>query len=286
MALDIWGVASTVVKFLLYLSIIGLAGAVIFNALFKEAKELVPRRHYFILTFTAIALTLLSYSLRGAALTGDVSGLVDMEMLGILWQTPVGNAFIYRMSGLALILISLMTEKFGPPIGITGTGLVFWSFSQIGHATDVHLPFISVLFFIHYVGVAFWVGALAPLHKAATGGLTHDTTAAIAEKFGRLASIMVPILIVAGTIMSWLLVGSFENLLGTSYGQLLLIKVLIVSVLLLLAAANKFRFVPRLLAGQSGAAAHLAKSIKYETAIVLIIFLMTAVLTSTLSLPK
>lgn len=286
MAIDIWSLASSIIKFLLYLSIIGLAGAIIFDALFKEAKALIPRSRYFLLTLFAIIVTLLSYSFRGAALTGDVSGLTDTEMLGILWQTPVGEAFIYRMSGLALVLIWLMIGKFGQFIGIIGAGLSLWSFSQIGHATDIHLPFIAVLFFVHFIGVAFWVGALAPLHKAAVGGLTLEETASVAEKFGRLAGIIVLILLVAGIVMSWLLVGSIENLFGTSYGLVLLLKILTVSVLLLLAAANKFRFVPLLLDGQPQAASHLAKSIKYEIVLVLFIFAITAILTSTLSLPK
>lgn len=286
MALDIWSVASIIAKLLLYLSIIGLTGTIIFNALFKEASVLVPRSHYFILAFFAIIVTMLNYSLRGAALTGDMAGLIDMEMLGVLWQTPVGDAFLFRISGLGLILLWLMVGKFGQFIGIIGAGLSLWSFSQIGHATDVHLPFIATLFFVHFIGIAFWVGALAPLHKAAVGGLTSEMTASVAEKFGRLAGIFVPILIVAGVVMSWLLVGSIENLFGTSYGQVLLIKTFTVSALLLLAAANKFWFVPRLINGQSDAASHLAKSIRLEILLVLIIFLITAILTSTLSLPK
>lgn len=285
MALDIWSVASTVVKFFLYLSIIGLAGTVIFSVLFKEAKALVERRHCFTLLLIAILLTLLSYGLRGAALTGDVSGLIDVEMLGILWQTPVGHAFIYRISGLILILVWLIADKFRPPIGVIGAGLILWSFSQIGHATDVHLPYIRTLFFVHYVGVAFWVGALAPLHKAAIGSLPLKATAVVAERFGQFASIFVPVLIIAGAIMSWLLVGSLSNLFGSSYGQLLLIKVLTVSALLVLAAANKFRFVPQLLNGESAAASRLARSIRYEFMLVLMIFIITAVLTSVLSLP-
>jgi hypothetical protein len=34
------------------------------------------------------------FSLCGVALTGDMSGMTDPEMLGVLWQTPVDNALI------------------------------------------------------------------------------------------------------------------------------------------------------------------------------------------------
>ena len=52
-----------------------------------------------------------------------------------------------------------------------------------------------------------------------------------------------------------------------------------------LAALNKLRFVPQLLAGDPRAAAHLAASIRVEWAMIAVILAITAVLTTTLTLP-
>lgn len=286
MSLDIWSFASLITKFMLYLSIIGLAGSIIFKLVIKQASILITRHSLVFLTIFAFIITILSFSLRGAALTGDVSGMYDFEMLNILSQTLVGDVLVYRLVGLGLILTGLFSGRIGQYLMLAGAGLTLWSFSQMGHANDIHLPFISMLFFIHFIGVAFWVGALLPLYNAATGALSLEDTGIVSERFGVLASILVPVLIVAGATMSWRLVGSFENLFQTSYGQVLILKVLTVSALLLFAAANKLRFVPHLLDGQSGAALHLAKSIKFEIILVVVIFFVTAVLTSILSLPK
>ena len=100
-----------------------------------------------------------------------------------------------------------------------------------------------------------------------------------------MASITVPALIIAGVYMSYTLVGSIAALTQTGYGQALIIKVLLVAILLGLATANKLRFMPRLRAGDATAANHLAKSISIEWLVVLLIFAITAVLTSNLMLP-
>lgn len=285
MAFDIWSLASAIAKFTLYMSTFGLSGSILFKMVFKQGHKLLSQHHLIYLCLIALLATVLSFSLRGASLTGDMSGMIDAEILSLLWQTPVGDVLIYRCLGLVLICISLLLTTGQSLMSILGIGLLLGSFSQIGHSLDLEAPWIAVLFFIHFACVAFWVGALVPLYRAANGALTLDETAIISERFGKIAMAAVPFLLIAGGIMSYLLVGNFENLFTSTYGQALLIKVALVTALLSLAAANKFRFVPRLKSSQSNAAKQLAKSIKLEGALVIIIFAVTAILTSGLSLP-
>ena len=48
--------------------------------------------------------TIFAFSLRGANLTGDASGMIDPEMLSLLWATPVGTAFMRFVLGLSLLI--------------------------------------------------------------------------------------------------------------------------------------------------------------------------------------
>jgi len=81
------------------------------------------------------------------------------------------------------------------------------------------------------------------------------------------------------------LVGSVSALIGTGYGQSLIIKVLLVGGLLGLAAANKLRFIPALRSGDPVAAKHLSNSLSVEWLFILAVLSTTAVLTTHLTLP-
>jgi putative copper resistance protein D len=100
-----------------------------------------------------------------------------------------------------------------------------------------------------------------------------------------MAAVFVPLLILAGGYMSYELVGSFSALVSESYGQALILKVLLVAALLALAGANKFRFTPMMAKGDQSAATRLAKSIGFEWMVIVLVLLTTAVLTSVLTLP-
>jgi putative copper resistance protein D len=93
------------------------------------------------------------------------------------------------------------------------------------------------------------------------------------------------VLIIVGGYMGYQLVGSFPALIGTGYGQALIVKVLLVGLLLGLAAANKLRFIPALRNGDPAAAGHLSKSISVEWLVILAVLGTTAVLTTNLTLP-
>ena len=287
MTLGFWIVLSLICKIFLYVGTIGAAGTAIFRAVFPDFTYLASKRLLGSLIFIAICATLVGYALRSAALTGDSSGLTDMEMHLLLWDTAVGTSFVTRLIGLAILLASLFKHGRGSLITmLVGAAVVLWSFTQIGHATDLDTWFTSIVFFIHFVVAAFWVGALLPLLLAAQGSTTLQDAADIADGFGRQASILVPILVIAGLVLAWNLLPDVASIWESAYGRLLLVKTAVVAGLLALAAANKFRFVPAMERGDPAGAQHLAKSIKWEMCAVLLILTITAFLTSTVTLPE
>jgi len=279
---DIWGLAAIITKFALYLGVLTATGTVLAALMFR-----LNQFRGIALTFGGIALiaTLVGFSLRGANLTGDASGLMDLEMLGLLWSTPVGTAIALRLFGLGVLIVGLFMARGGIVLSALGGVVAVWSFGHIGHISDRGSAVLDVALTLHLITVAIWIGILTPLQRLARETATYAEAANVGHRFGLAASFTVPALIVAGGYMSYTLVGSIAALIQTGYGQALVIKVLLVAVLRGLAAANKLRFMPRLKTGDASAANHLVKSISIEWVVVVLVLAVTAVLTSNLTLP-
>jgi putative copper resistance protein D len=280
--LDIWGVASIATKFALYLGILTAVGTVIAALVFR-----LDRYRGLACGFAVVGLlaTMMSFSLGGAMLTGDASGMTDPEMLGLLWSTPVGTALIYRLVGLGLLICGLAMGRVGLWVSVLGGLLAIWSFDHVGHVPDRGTMLLDIALTFHLVAIALWIGILTPLKRLASTPVTWAEAANVGHRFGVVASGTVPLLIIAGGFMTYNLVGSVAAMFSTGYGQALILKVAFVAVLLLLAAANKLRFMPRLQAGDPNAARHLARSISIEWLVILAVLGTTAVLTSNLTLP-
>ncbi len=286
---DIWGIAAVLAKLGLYIGFAGSTGLMIVSCLYSSFVAPVHRvmkRQARALACFAFAATVVGFMLRGAALTGGVDGMVDPEMLGLLWQTPVGDVLVFRLVGAALILVGLSISRFGHWIELVGGTLAMWSFVQIGHVPELESVGVQLLLLLHLLCVAFWVGIFSPLRSMALMPEHLTNAAELGHRFGQAATLVVPTLIVAGLWMAWLLVGNLHGLLFTGYGQALLFKVFLVSLLLILAAANKLRFVPAMQSGDAMAAQRLARSIEVEAIVVLAVLATTATLTSVLTLPN
>ncbi|MCT4609240.1 MAG: CopD family protein [Pelagimonas sp.] len=286
---DIWGIAAILAKLMLYIGLFGSAGLVIIRTAFADllspVSDRIRARTVLFATFALVA-AILGFMLRGAALTGGADGMTDPEMLGLLWQTPVGDVLVYRVIGAVLIIIGVFTPTAGQWVALVGGLLALWSFTQIGHVPELETTGVRLLLLLHLLGIAFWIGVLGPL-RALSRWPEHITSAAtLGHRFGQTASVIVPGLILAGLLMAWLLLGELQALVTTGYGQTLLIKLVLVSAILSLAAANKLRFVPAMRAGDGKAARHLARSIEIETAVMLVVLAATATLTSVVTLPN
>ena len=279
---DAFGLAAIVTKFALYLGVMTSAGTVMAMLMFR-----LERTRGLAMTFAVLGIVaaILAFSLRGANLTGDVSGLTDPEMLKILWTTPVGTALLLRLVGLGLLIAGLLMGRVGTWVSVLGGVIAIWSFDQVGHVSGLETTLLDLALMLNLLAVALWIGVLTPLKRLASSSSTYASAADVGHRFGVVASAAVPVLIIVGGYMGYQLVGSFTALVGTSYGQAMIIKVLLVCLLLGLAAANKLRFIPALRTGDPAVANHLSKSISVEWIVILAVLGMTAVLTTNLTLP-
>ena len=221
------------------------------------------------------------FGIRAARISGmGWDGATDATLLMLLWQSPLGAAALWRGSGEAAVLAVLLPGA-GPWVTLYGVLAVAVSYAQVGHSLGDPRAALAALLVLHLLAAAFWVGALAPLRRAAAG---HGD-AALLHRFGTVALGVVGGLALAGAGLAWLLSGSVPALLGTAYGWALLAKVGTVTALLGLAAWNKLRLVPALAAGEPGASAALRRSIAFEAAAVALILVLTAALTTVATPP-
>ncbi|MEV4975757.1 copper resistance protein CopC [Streptomyces scopuliridis] len=108
--------------------------------------------------------------------------------------------------------------------GIAGT----WALAE--HASTGIQPGLAMpVDVLHLLAVATWLGGLAALLVALCRAPSLENAAV--RRFSRIAFISVVVLAATGLYQSWRQVGSWSALWGTSYGQLLLVKVGLVGVL-------------------------------------------------------
>ncbi|MFD7516936.1 copper resistance CopC/CopD family protein [Streptomyces niveus] len=109
--------------------------------------------------------------------------------------------------------------------GIAGT----WALSE--HAsTGIQTGLAMPLDVLHLLAVAAWLGGLVSLLVALYR--VPDLERAAVRRFSRIAFTSVVVLAVTGVYQSWRQVGSWDAWTGTSYGQLLLVKIGLIAVLL------------------------------------------------------
>ena len=280
---DLWELLSILAKFLMYFGVLGSVGLVLARLVFRRETGAVHRRicgQASALALLALAAAGFGFLLRGAAMTGDASGMTDPEMLGLLWRNPPGTRLLLLGSGLLLVLAGLRAPRIGLWIAGAGGLLALWSFARIGHIPDAGPLWLQALLVLHLAAAAFWIGILSPLRRLAALPEKLSAAAELGHRFGRIAAVTVPVLIAAGIVMAWRLLGDVSALATTGYGLTLLAKIAGVAVLLGAAAYNRLRFVPAMRRGEPAAAARLRRAIAVEWLAVCAILLVTATLTT------
>jgi copper transport protein len=196
------------------------------------------------LTGATLAMLLLRGSYTGSGKVGDI---FDLTLLSNVLQTKTGAALVSRLLLLAAgaLFIAVLfgayekredeEEKgdltFGLAIGgfVVAAGLAAtWAMAEhasTGIQTGISMP-VDVL---HLLAVAVWLGGLSTLLVALYRAPSIEPAAV--RRFSRIAFGSVAVLAATGIYQSWRQLGSWSAVTGTSYGQLLLVKIGLVVVL-------------------------------------------------------
>ena len=289
---DIWIILTPLLRFAFYAALLLAIGGVIFSGVMARHLGRAIRAYTGRVTmraaFAGLFIAGLQIPAAAGNMAGDLVGMGDPLLVALVLETPVGAASLMAAAGFVLILLAELALKDpAHPLRITGPGLVILSLLLAGHVTTGGM-LTGILLAVHLAGIGFWLGALLPLRAMCSdpkkfGG--QMALAELADLFGWWAIWIVPVLLIAGTIYAVILVGSVEALVATPYGQVLMVKVGLVSGLLGLAALNKFRFVPALRDKQASALLRFRRSIDWELAGVAAVLLATSLMTTSLLLP-
>ncbi|MFD5650956.1 copper resistance protein CopC [Streptomyces sp. NPDC127039] len=234
-------------RYLAYLAAALLIGTAAFAALCRPPDPAPLRRPLVAGWWTLLAATLALLVLRAPyeAGTGPSSALDADALAGTLTARP-GVLLLIRLALLAPVALFLVRASRAdrrwertPLAGAVGTALAVglaltWAAAEHASA-GIQVPLAMTSFTLHLLATAVWLGGLTALILT----LRATADAATVARFSRVAFASVTVLVTTGVYQSWRGLGSWQALTGTTYGRLLLVKVLLVAVLLAAAAVSR-----------------------------------------------
>lgn len=207
--------------------------------------------------------------------------------IGALFEPGVAKEVLGDGVGLSsvLVLFGLLGlavdggRRFVP--SLAGALLATAPFAMAGHtASTTPRALISMSVAVHLVAAAVWFGGLIGLVAVLRARRGNETAAAapVVARFSGLAALSLVGIAVGGSIMGWHEVRTVDALTETTYGKVLVAKVLVVGLVAAMGAWNRFRLVPAITSAPKKAGALLARSLRLESGLLLGAIALTGVL--------
>ena len=237
----------------------------------------------------AIGANFLALVVQSAGNAGD-EGLLSI-LRSTTFDTRYGQFWLIRLGLILLLgavfpLLSWTSQREHPLLvafGLCTAIALPFPVSMLAHASaQVESRSVAIAAdYFHLLGAAIWGGGLfvlaitlIPALRGAEPTTRRVVIARVVPRFSMLGLAAWATLALTGTYMAYLQVGSIDGLRDTAYGDSLLLKLLVLSPTLLLAAANLLVLGPRLRLPSSDlanrAAGHLRWAIMAEAALVIV----------------
>jgi len=242
------------VHFAACLTALGTAGFAMLAAGVGQAFE----RRLKWLAAAALAVALIS----GALWFGLVARrIVDVPLGALLWDdslasvatdTRFGRVALLRLALATVAGAALLLSRWRRP-AVAASAALTASIAWAGHAgagTGSLGAILIVSDVVHLVAAGLWLGGLPALAYVLLHGRRDPARAEVATRatlrFSTLAVASVAALAASGLTNSAILLGWPGELLASSYGRVLALKVALFASMLILATVNRYRLTPRL----------------------------------------
>jgi copper transport protein len=278
-----------VVRWLYFLALAFLVGGLGFRLLVVR-RSLSPRaeKRFFVITgigaLATIDIGIAAFILRAEdALQLPFERLLYGDLSPIA-HTRFGAAFIAMTLGYALVtallFLAWLTDREVLLWPAFVLGLAFASgLSLSGHsAADAGSSWKSELAdWVHLSAACLWIGGLVQL-ALVVWPLMPEARRAAFLAFSRLATVCVGVLLLAGVYLSILRLPDLDDLWTTGYGQVLLVKIGLVSLAFAWGGMHKLLAVPAVARGSEGVFGRLQRSLIGESMVGMAVLLVAAVL--------
>lgn len=248
--MDITNLISWLARVLTYVATAGVVGGLFIWQLTRlyETWSNWLRRYIIVGAALGIAAVLLAFSSQLLMFSGQgFASFYDWELYTILLSGKPGLSWGMALGGFSSSIFAVIfcwRRKFFTLLMLLSVAAILVSFTFTGHL--VSSPWYGKLaLLLHLLAISLWMGSLLPLWQLTRIAKTK-MLANVMDNFGKLAMVFVAVLLVMGVVVLQMLLGDLRLLWQTAYGQTLLIKLALVTLLLGLGAGNKLLLVPQL----------------------------------------
>jgi copper transport protein len=248
------GVSYGIVRFAAFAGLVVLIGGAVFVAALWPSGAEDPRARRILdgAWWVALGATVLSIPLQATyAVGGSLADAFDPSVIGDELGARTGRAWLVRLVLLGAVAVvgprlarratEGRTQGLLPATVVGGLALLA-TITVTGHAVSGDLVGLAVVTdLVHLSAVSVWLGGLALLLGAVLwpAGVGDGRAEAIATRFSDVAFGAVMVIVASGVVQAWRQLGSWDALVDTSYGRLLLVKVGFFVLMVAAAAASR-----------------------------------------------
>ena len=267
-------IAASLQGFAELVTLLGAAGTVLFMIVFldhlNDSERKSCRRALRVFILLGLVSIMAKFAMTYDFTTQNPANPRIMRFLAAL-RSPESNLFWIKSLGLLLAGLARRSSLAAFCFATVGAMILLLTLAMGTHTGAPGRPIEWIaLTLVHVMVAAFWFGSYVPL-KAVTRRRDPRDAEFVLRRWSRLMRWFVFLILATGLVQALAVTGSLAALYRTTYGQILIVKVLLVGAILAAAMFSRTRHMVYMAGGDMIAATGMRRAISHEFWVALVV---------------